>query len=181
MKVESLCAFLPSDRFHPTDLRRYFVRKFWKSHSWLILVFNANKIKIVEFIQESMFMRRKPCAEIENKFDVRILKVHSLSIPYDRWAFDCVKTAVKSKNLEIVVIFGTLAFGPFNYRIKSKCKCLYQILINLTLSTSIRQIFSVLKQRLQLISLNDYMIYNETYNASMHQNLESLEINIYWN
>ena len=71
MKDECSCAFLSSDRLHPTDLLiLYFVRKFWKSHSWLILVFNANKIKIVEFTQESVFMRRKPCAEIESEFDV---------------------------------------------------------------------------------------------------------------
>ena len=47
-----------------------------------------------------MFMRRKPCAEIESEFDVLIWKVHSLSIPSNRWAFDCVKTtpnALKSK------------------------------------------------------------------------------------
>ena len=37
---------------------------------FLILVFNANKIKIAEFTQESMFMQRKPCAEIESEFDV---------------------------------------------------------------------------------------------------------------
>ena len=28
----------------------------------MILVFNANKIKIVEFTQESVFVLRKPCA-----------------------------------------------------------------------------------------------------------------------
>ena len=39
------------------------------------------------------------------------------------------------------------ALGPLNYRIKSKCKHLYQFLINFTLSISIRQIFEVLKQR----------------------------------
>ena len=30
----------------------------------MILVFDANKIKIAEFTQEFMFMRRKPGAEI---------------------------------------------------------------------------------------------------------------------
>ena len=70
MKVECSCVFLPSERFHPTDLLTYFIRKFWKSHSQLILVFDAKKIKIVEFTQESVFMRKKPCAEIENEFDV---------------------------------------------------------------------------------------------------------------
>ena len=61
-------------------------------------------MKIVKFIQESLFMCRAPYAEIESEFDVWIWKVHSLSIPSDRWAFDCVKTAVKFKNLKIVVI-----------------------------------------------------------------------------
>ena len=70
MKVQCSCAFLLSDRFLPTDLLTYFVRKFLKSHLKLILVFTANKIKIVEFTQESVFMRRKPYAEIESKFDV---------------------------------------------------------------------------------------------------------------
>ena len=46
-------------------------------------------MKIVEFIQE--FMPRKSCADIESEFDVWIWKMHSLSIPSDRWAFDCVK------------------------------------------------------------------------------------------
>ena len=68
MKVECSCVFIPSNRFHATDLLTYFVYKFWKSHSKLILLFKANKIKIVEFIQEYVFMQRKPCAEIENKF-----------------------------------------------------------------------------------------------------------------
>ena len=49
-------------------------------------------------------MHRKPCGEIESEFDVWIWKVHSLSIPSDRWAFERVKTAVKFKNLKIVVI-----------------------------------------------------------------------------
>ena len=30
-------------------------------------IFNVNKIKIVEFTQESVFMRRKSCAEIESE------------------------------------------------------------------------------------------------------------------
>ena len=41
-----------------------------KSYSPLVLVFNTNEIKIVEFTQESLFMRRKPCAAIESEFDV---------------------------------------------------------------------------------------------------------------
>ena len=31
-------------------------------------LFKANKIKILEFIQEYVFMQRKPCVEIENEF-----------------------------------------------------------------------------------------------------------------
>ena len=50
-----------------------------KSYSPLVLVFNANEIKIVEFIQESVFMHRKPCAAIESEFDVWIWKLYSLS------------------------------------------------------------------------------------------------------
>ena len=46
-------------------------------------------MKIVEFNQEFVFMPRKSCAEIESEFDVWIWKVHSRSIPPDRWAFDC--------------------------------------------------------------------------------------------
>ena len=30
----------------------------------------ADKINIVEYTQESVLMRRKPCAEIEREFDV---------------------------------------------------------------------------------------------------------------
>ena len=36
----------------------------------MILVFNANKSKIVAFTQESVFVGRKPCAEIENEFEI---------------------------------------------------------------------------------------------------------------
>ena len=36
----------------------------------MILVFNANKIKIVEFTQKSVFIHRKPCDEVENEFDI---------------------------------------------------------------------------------------------------------------
>ena len=42
----------------------------------------------------------------------------------------------------------TPAHDPFNYHIKTRWKCLYQFLINFTLSISTRQIFEVLKQRL---------------------------------
>ena len=31
---------------------------------------DSNKIEIVEFTQESVFMGRKPCAELESEFDV---------------------------------------------------------------------------------------------------------------
>ena len=82
-------------------------------------------------------MRRKPWAEIDSEFDVWIWKVHYLSISSDRWAFDCVETEVRFKNLKIVVIC-ILPFGPFNYHIKGKWKFLSQFLIDLTLSISIR-------------------------------------------
>ena len=86
----------------------------------------------------------------ENEFDIWFWKMLFLSILSDRWTFDCVKTAVKLKNLKIVMI--CMPLGPFNYHIKVKCKCFYQFLINLTLSISIRQIFKVLQQR-QKVSL----------------------------
>ena len=82
-------------------------------------------------------MHRKPWAEIDSEFDVWIWKVHYLSISSDRWAFDCVETEVRFKNLKIVVIC-ILPFGPFNYHIKGKWKFLSQFLIDLTLSISIR-------------------------------------------
>ena len=66
MKVESLCAFLPSDRL--TSILHSQILK--KTYSQLILEFNANEITIVEFIQESVFVRLKPFAEIESEFDV---------------------------------------------------------------------------------------------------------------
>ena len=44
----------------------------------------------------------------------------------------------------------TPALEPFNYPIKGKCKFLYQFLIKLTLSISIRRTFEVLKQRLKI-------------------------------
>ena len=69
MKVECLCGFLPSDRFYPTKLHISFANSKKDIHQ-LILVFYANKIKIGEFTQESVFMRRKPCAKGESKFDV---------------------------------------------------------------------------------------------------------------
>ena len=59
---------------------------------------------MVEFIQESVFVRLKPVAEMESEFDVWFWKMYSLSIPSDRWIFDRVKTALKLKNVKIVVI-----------------------------------------------------------------------------
>ena len=140
MKISDHMCISTVHRFHPINLLTYFVRKFWKSYSKLILVFKANKIKIVEFTQESVFVLRKLCAEIEREFDVWIWKVHSVSIPSNRRAFDCVKTAVKFKNLKIIVICIPLLFA----HIKGKCK----FSVNLTLTISIRQIFEFLKQRL---------------------------------
>ena len=60
----------------------------------------------------------------------------------------------------------TSAFGLFNYDIKVKCKCLYQFLINLTLSISTQQISEVLKQRHRWI-YNFNLKYNWLSNHSM--------------
>ena len=57
------------------------------------------------------------------------------------------KNCNKIQELENRRDLHTPALGPFNYHIKGKCKCLYQLLINLTLPISIRQMFEVLKQR----------------------------------
>ena len=55
----------------PSDRLTYIFRlQILKEPFKLILVFKGNKIKIVEFTQEYVFMRRKPCAERENEFDV---------------------------------------------------------------------------------------------------------------
>ena len=88
-----------SRRLHQDEcLLGNFVCKFWIAiHSWF-------RFKRVEFTQQSMFVRKKPCAEIESKFDVWFWKVYSLSIPSYRWTFDCAKTAVKLKSLKIVVV-----------------------------------------------------------------------------
>ena len=62
------------------------------------------------------------------------------------------KNCIKIQELENRRDLYTPALGPFNYHIKGKCKCLYQFLINLTLSISNWKIFEVLKQRLLLTS-----------------------------
>ena len=61
------------------------------------------------------------------------------------------KNCSKVQKLEYRRDSYTPALGLFNYHVKGKYKCLYQFLLNLTLSVSIRQIFEVLKQRLLLI------------------------------
>ena len=92
---------IPSDKltniFHSQILKKPFIAD--------ILAFNSNKIKIVDFTQEFVFVRKNLVLGIENEFNVWFWKMHFLSILYDRWTFDCVRTAVKLKNLKIVVIF----------------------------------------------------------------------------
>ena len=56
---------------------------------------------------------------------------------------NCIKTQERENRRDLY----TLALSLFNYHIKVKYKCLYQFLINVTLSISIRQISEVLKQR----------------------------------
>ena len=64
--------------------------------------------------------------------------MYSLSIPSDRWIFDRVKTALKLKNVKIVVICIPL---PLVYLI-----IIQKLSTSVTLSISIRQISEVLKQ-----------------------------------
>ena len=59
-------------------------------------------------------MRRKPCTEIENEFDVWIWKVHSLSVPSDYQ--NCSKIQEPENRRDLY----TPALGPFNYHIKGK-------------------------------------------------------------
>ena len=74
-------------------------------------------------------MRRKLCAEMVNEFDVWLWKAHSRSISSDRWNFDCVKAAVKLKNLKIIVICKPLHLAHLIV-IEKYVKCRYQFLIN---------------------------------------------------
>ena len=57
------------------------------------------------------------------------------------------KNSSKTQELENLCDLYTPSLGSFNYHIKVKYKYVYQCLINLTLSISIRQIFEILKQR----------------------------------
>ena len=59
---------------------------------------------------------------------------------------NCIKTQERENRRDLY----TPALSLFNYHTKVKYKCLYQFLINITLSISIRQISEVLKQRLKL-------------------------------
>ena len=59
--------FCPTDSIRQTYLHISFPNSERAIH---ILVFDANKIEMVEFTQESVFMGRKPCAELESEFDV---------------------------------------------------------------------------------------------------------------
>ena len=56
---------------------------------------------------------------------------------------NCIKTQERENRRDLY----TPALSLFNYHTKVKYKCLYQFLINITLSISIRQISEVLKQR----------------------------------
>ena len=56
---------------------------------------------------------------------------------------NCIKTQERENRRDLY----TPALSLFNYHTKVKDKCLYQFLINITLSISIRQISEVLKQR----------------------------------
>ena len=134
MKVECSCAFLPSEIFHPTELLTYFVRKL-----------KVNKIKIVEFTEESVFMHWKPCAEIQSVFSVYSIRQISFWL-----CINCSKIQEFENRRDLYIP----ALGLFNYHIKVKRKCLYQFLINLTLSISIRQITDVLKQRPEVFCKN---------------------------
>ena len=73
------------------------------------------------------------------------------------------KTCNKIQELENRRDLHTPALGPFNYHIKGKCKCLYQLLINLMLPISIRQMFEVLKQRQETKYTETYSEPYETY------------------
>ena len=55
---------------------------------------------------------------------------------------NCIKTQER-QNRDLYIP----ALSLFNYHTKVKYKCLYQFLIKITLSISIRQIFEVLKKR----------------------------------
>ena len=57
---------VPTDSVRQTYLHILFANYERAIHSW-ILVFNANEVKIT---QEFVFMRKKPCAEMESEFDV---------------------------------------------------------------------------------------------------------------
>ena len=67
---------------------------------------------------------------------------------------NCIKTQERENRRDLY----TPALSLFNYHIKVKYKCLYQFLINITLSISIRQISKVLKQR-QLKYTNIFILY----------------------
>ena len=57
--------FISSVRQIPPDRLTYIFRSQILEKPFIAdLVFNVNKIKIVEFTQESIFARRKPCSEI---------------------------------------------------------------------------------------------------------------------
>ena len=79
----------------------------------------------------------------------------------------------------------TPALGLFNYHIKVKRKCLYQFLIKLTPSISIRQITDILKQRPRRCSVKIGVLKNFT-DFTGKQKCQSLQVyykrdsNILW-
>ena len=60
---------------------------------------------------------------------------------------NCIKTQERENRRDLY----TPALSLFNYHTKFKYKCLYQFLINIMLSISIRQISEILKQRLNFL------------------------------
>ena len=63
---------------------------------------------------------------------------------------NCIKTQQLKNRRDLYIP----VLSPYNYHVKVKCKSLYQFLINITLSISIRQIFEVLKQRLSRFTIS---------------------------
>lgn len=90
----------------------------------LILVFDSDKIKIVKFIQDSVFVRRKPGAEIERVLDICFWKMYSLFISSNIWL---CKTFSKrtwkllwfvypfSMSLPISIQFYSIDFHPTDF------------------------------------------------------------------
>ena len=76
---------------------------------------------------------------------------------------NCIKTQQRENRRDLY----TPALSLFNYHTKVKYKWIYQFLINITLSISIRQIYEVLQQRPMKASSDSKM--SETYLRSTDQ------------